>query len=62
MRSDLSVVRDEGVGVAYLACPTGAADAVDVVFVLDRSCVVDDVGDISDVDTTGGDICRDQVC
>ena len=51
---------DECQGVSGFASPAGPADAVDIVLVAVRHAVVDDMGDVFDIDTTGSDVGRDQ--
>jgi len=46
--------------LAALPCAAGAADAVHVIFVGRRDVVVDDVGDVGNVDATRCDVCRHQ--
>jgi len=47
-------------GEALTTRATGAADAMDVVFRFHRQTVVDDVRDARNVDTTSGNVGRDQ--
>ena len=47
---------DEGDRDAGLACPAGAADAVHVGLLILGNLIVDDVGDVVDVDAAGGHI------
>src|SRR5258708_3780024 len=51
---------DEREGVALLAGATCPTDAVDVIVVGFRRREVDDVGDVADVNTAGGDVCGDE--
>ena len=51
---------DEGVSITLDSGATGAADAVDVVLVLEWEVVVDDVGDAGDIESTRGDIGADE--
>ena len=50
--------RHEGEGLAGATGPAGPADAVDVGLGVLRQVVVDDVGDVLDVDAAGGDVGR----
>ena len=50
----------QGNGDAVRACPTGAPDAVDVVFGLGRQFVVDDEGQLGDVQSACGNVGGDE--
>ena len=50
----------QGNGNAVRACPTGASDAVDVVFGLGWQFVVDDKGQLGDVQSACGDVGGDE--
>ena len=56
----MHLTRDKCQGVASPASSPGAADTVDVVVVGAWGVVVDDMGDVSNVDTTGGNVGGDQ--
>jgi len=50
---------NDGEGIAFLIGSTGASDAVDVILGIFRYSVIDDVGDVGDIEAAGGDICGD---
>ena len=54
------VAGEEGGGNAVLPCSAGAADSVDEIFGDFWEIVVDDVGDVLDVDAAGGQVGGDQ--
>ena len=47
---------DQGEGIAGAGGPTGPPDAVDVIFGCGRDVVVDDVGDLRNINAPGGDV------
>lgn len=51
---------DESQRDTGLAGAAGAADAVDIIIIRLGRGVVDDMGNVRDVDTAGGDVCGDQ--
>lgn len=56
----LSTSFHERQGLAFFVAAAGAADAVNVVFVGGGEVVIDDVGDITDVQATGGHVGGDE--
>ena len=46
----------KGISITVFIHPTGTTDAVDVIIVIFRHIVVDDMGNPQDVDAAGGDI------
>lgn len=51
---------DECDGVAFFPCSSGSADAVDVAFGVAGNVVVDDVGDVVNVQSSGRDVGGDE--
>ena len=51
---------DKGDGGPGLPCAPGAADTVDIRFFVFGALVVDDVGDVVDVDASGRDVGGDE--